>query len=113
MSLWNIIRIVIAAITIVAVAELSKRFPRYGALLLSLPLVSILAFIMSWYQHHDLGAISKLAKETLILVPLGLPFFLPFVFSQHLGLGFWLSLALGLGLATATIGSWFLFGPGS
>ncbi len=113
MNLWNIVRVVIAAITIVAVAELSKRYPRYGALLLSLPLVSILAFAMSWYQHHDLVAISKLAKETLILVPLGLPFFLPFVFANQLGLGFWLSLGLGMGLATATIGTWFLLGPNS
>ena len=43
---WNIVRVGIAAVTIVAVAELSKRFPRYGALLLSLPIVSILAFIL-------------------------------------------------------------------
>jgi hypothetical protein len=73
--LWNIIRVGITAVIIVTVAELSGRFPRYGALVLSLPLVSILAFAMSWYQHHDMVAISKLAKETLILVPLGLPFF--------------------------------------
>lgn len=111
MILWNILRVVIAAFTIVAVAELSKRYPRYGALLLSLPLVSISAFVMSWYQHHDMAAISKLAKETLILVPLGLPFFLPFAFSNQLGLGYWLSLGLGIGLASITIGSWFLFGP--
>ncbi len=113
MNLWNIIRVVIAAITIVAVAELSKRFPRYGALLLSLPLVSILAFVMSWYQHHDMAAISKLAKETLILVPLGLPFFVPFAFANELGIGFWLSMGLGIGLAAATIGAWFMLGPNS
>ena len=33
---WNILRVVIAAATVVAVAEFSKRYPRYGALLLSL-----------------------------------------------------------------------------
>jgi hypothetical protein len=113
MNLWNILRVLIAAVTIVAVAELSKRYPRYGALLLSLPIVSILAFAMSWYQHHDMVAISKLAKETLILVPLGLPFFVPFAFANELGIGFWLTMALGLGLAAATIGGWFLLGPNS
>src|SRR5215208_1666205 len=103
---WNIIRVGIAAVTIVAVAELSKRFPRYGALLLSLPIVSILAFIMSWHQYYDLPAIAKLAKETFILVLLGLPFFVPLMFSNQLGLSFWISVALGVVLASLTIGAW-------
>lgn len=104
--IWNIVRLAIAAVTIVAVAELSKRFPRYGALLLSLPIISILAFILSWQQFHDLSAISKLAKETTILVLLGLPFFVPLIFSIQLGLGFWASLAMGIVLASLTIGTW-------
>ena len=111
MIIWNILRVVIAAATIVAVAGLSKRSPRYGALLLSLPIVSILAFVMGWFQYHDLPAISKLARETVILVLLGVPFFLPLMYSSRLGLGFWASLVLGVALATLTIGAWFVFGP--
>jgi len=87
--LWNIVRVTIAAVTIVAVAEVSKKFPRYRALLLSLPIVTILAFVMSWYQHHPLPAISKLANETVVLVLLGLPFFVPPIFynrSKFLGI---------------------------
>jgi len=68
MIIWNIIRVAIAAVIIVAVAELSKRFPRYGALLLSLPTINVLAFLFSWFQYRDLPAIAKLANETLILV---------------------------------------------
>ena len=109
--LWNIVRVAIAAVTIVAVAELSKRFPRYGALLLSLPIVTILAFVMSWFQYHDLPAISKLAKETVILVLLGLPFFVPLMYSSQLGLSFWASMVLGVALASLTIGAWLVFGP--
>ena len=108
---WNVVRVVVAAVTIVVVAELSKKFPRYGALLLSLPILSILAFIFSWAQYHDLPAISKLAKETVILVLLGLPFFLPLIYSSFLGLGFWQSLVLGIALATLTMGAWLAFGP--
>lgn len=109
--LWNIVRVGIAAVTIVTVAELSKRFPRYGALLLSLPIVTILAFVMGWFQYHDLPAISKLAKETVVLVLLGLPFFLPFMFCIQLDLSFWVSMVLGAALASLTIGTWFMFGP--
>lgn len=111
MIVWNIVRVVIAAATIVAVAELSKRFPRYGALLLSLPVVSVLAFLFSWFQYHDLSAISKLARETIVLVALGLPFFLPFAFAERLGVGFWTAMGLGVLLATLSVGGWLWFGP--
>jgi hypothetical protein len=109
--MWNIVRVAIVAITVVAVAELSKRYPRYGGLLLSLPIVSILAFLLSWFQHGDLPAISRLAWETLVLVPLGLPFFVPFVFAPRLGLDFWSSFGAGILLASLTIGAWMWLAP--
>lgn len=108
---WNVVKVVMVAMIVVAVADLSKRYPRYGALLLSLPIVSILAFLLSWFQHHDLPAIAKLSRETLILVLLGLPFFVPFALAPHLGLGFWTSLVVGIVLASLTIGGWLLLAP--
>jgi hypothetical protein len=108
--MWNFIRVAIAAIIIVAVAEISKRSPRYGGLLLSLPIVSILAFLFSWFQHHDLPAISKLAQETVILVLLGLPFFVPLAFASQLGIGFWGAIVSGTILASVSVGAWLLFG---
>ena len=109
--LWTLAKALIAAAIIVAVSEISQRFPRWGALLLTLPVVSILAFVMSWRQHHDLPAISRLARETLILVPLGLPCFVPLAFAERLGIGFWTAAGSGLILAATTIGVWFAFGP--
>lgn len=106
MVVLNVLRVGIAAVIIVVVSDLSKRFPRYGALLLSLPLTSLLAFLFSWFQHRDLPAISKLSRETVVLVVLGLPFFAPFAFAEQLGLGFWACLGLGVGLAAATTGAW-------
>lgn len=94
-----------------AVAEVSGRFPRLGALLLTLPLVSILAFVTLWTKEGEMTTITQLAKETLVLVPLGLPFFLPFVLSNRTGLSFWSTFAVGVSLASITIGLWFRFGP--
>jgi len=108
---WNVVRVLLVATIIVTVAELSKRYPRAGALLLSLPIISMLAFLVGWYQHHDLPSISRLARETLMLVPLGLPFFIPLAFSQRFGLGFWTAFVAGLALATLTIGSWLVIAP--
>ena len=111
--LWMLVKTLISAAIIVTVSELSSRFPRTGALLLTLPIVSILAFGMSWQEHHNLPAISRLARETLILVPLGLPFFVPLAFAERLGLGFWTASGLGLVFASTTIGLWFALGPKS
>jgi hypothetical protein len=108
---WHVLRVAIAATIIGVVAEVSRRYPRAGALLLSLPLVSVLAILFAWFQHRDLPAITKLARETLVLVPLGLPFFVPLAFADRLGLDFWPAFGSGLALATLTIGAWLLFAP--
>ena len=108
---WIIGKTLIAAAIIAAVSEIANRFPRLGALLLTLPVVSILAFIITWTDHRDLTTISRLARETLFLVPLDLPFFLPLAFAPRLGLSFWPAFASGVLLASLTIGLWFWLGP--
>ena len=108
---WTLTRAAIAAFVVVAVSEIAQRYPRVAALLLTLPLVSILAFLFTWQQGHNLPAISRLAKETLVLVPLGLPFFVPLVFAERLGLSFWTAFLTGIALAAVTIGVWLYFGP--
>jgi hypothetical protein len=106
-----IVRTIVAALVIGIVSQISNRYPRIGAVLLTLPVVSILAFLMTWFRDYDLKNVQQLSRETLILVPLGLPFFLPLAFAERLGLGFWSALAAGMVLAIFTIGSWLLFGP--
>jgi hypothetical protein len=103
------VKIFISAAVIVLVSEIAGRSPRLGGLVLSLPVVSILAFVMTWYAQRDMAVITGLARETLILVPLGLPFFVPFAFANKTGLTFWPSFFLGVLLAVATISTYFLF----
>ena len=106
--LWNLMRVALVAVIVVVVAEISKKSPRLGALLLSLPMVSILAFVFSWCQHRDLPAISAMAKDTLVLVPLGLPFFVPLALAAHFGWNFWLASIAGIILASIAIGAWLM-----
>ncbi|MHC4880166.1 MAG: hypothetical protein ACYTGL_27265 [Planctomycetota bacterium] len=106
-------RAVIAGLVVAGVSEVADRHPRLGALLLTLPIVSIVAFVSVWQKEHDVSTISRLARETLVLVPLGLPFFIPLAFSQRLGLNFWCAFLVGLVLASVTIGLWFWLGPQS
>ena len=110
--MWMLIaRGVIAGIIVVAVSVVANRQPRLGAFLLTLPIVSIIAFITSWQQKHDLPAVSRLARETLVLVPLGLPFFIPLALAERLGLGYWAAFAIGILVASVLIGFWLWLGP--
>jgi hypothetical protein len=103
---WMVLKVAIAAATVVAVSEISGRFPRLGAMLLSLPVISILAFVFSWVRHRDLEAVSQMARETLVLVPLGLVFFVPLAFAGRLNLSYWSAFALGVVLDAIVIGAW-------
>ena len=87
--LMFLVRTVIAALIIGVVSEIAHRTPRLGAVLLTLPVVSIIAILMTWFRDHDLKNMSQLSRETLILVPLGLPFFIPLAFADRFGLNFW------------------------
>jgi hypothetical protein len=108
---WNIFRGLVAAVIVVAVAESSERHPRLGGLLLALPIVSVVALVVTWTQHRDIAAISRLAKETLVLVPLGLPMFVPLALADRIGCGFWTAIALGMALASSVTALWFWLGP--
>ena len=111
MSPMLLLRGVIAGVIVGLVSVVSSRQPRLGAFLLTLPLVSIIAFLATWQQGHDLKVVSRLARETLILVPLGLPFFVPLAFADKLGLSYWPALGFGLLLASITVGLWLWLGP--
>jgi hypothetical protein len=106
-----IVKGIVAAITVVVVSEMSSRFPRLGALVLSLPLVSVLTFITAWTTKRDLFAISSLARETMIITTLTMVFFAPIAFHDRLGLGFWSAFGSGVVLSVIVIGLWFWIGP--
>lgn len=109
-QMWSLlIRVVVPVIVIVSVSEVSRRSPRFGALLMTLPPVSLLSFGASWYRDHDLKSLSAMARETLILVPLGLPFFVPLALAERLGLSFWSAITSGLLIASLTVGLWMAF----
>lgn len=83
----------------VAVLEIAGRSARAGGRLLSLPIVSSVAFVMTWQAQREMAAITGLGRGTLILVPLCLPFFVPFALASKTGLSFWPSFFVEILLA--------------
>lgn len=89
-------KVLISAILIVTISEVAKRSSFLGAILASVPIVSVLAMIWLYLDTHNAEPVALLAKNIFWLVLPSLIFFLTFpVFIQH-KINFYLSLTLSL-----------------
>lgn len=85
----------ISGILIAAASEVAKRFPGFGALIASLPLVSVLGMIWLWRDKPDAENMAAHAGATFWYVIPSLPMFLLIPALLRSGLPFWLALTLG------------------
>ena len=83
---------------IVAIAEIGKRLPALGALVASLPLVSVLGMMLLWHERPDPENMAIHAEATFWYVLPSLPMFLVIPALLRSGLSFWLALAAGCAL---------------
>ena len=92
--LYAAITALLSGVIIAAVSEVAKRYPAIGAVILSLPLISILAFVWLWRDTGDAERIAALAQSTFWFVLPTLPIFLVLPALLRGGLGFWPALGL-------------------
>ncbi|KAB2886765.1 MAG: DUF3147 family protein [Pseudorhodoplanes sp.] len=97
---YLVIKAVVSGIIIALVSEVAKRSPSLGALIVSLPLVSILAVIWLWKETGDPERIASHMLATLWYVLPTLPMFVLMPVMLRGGAGFWTSLALACALTT-------------
>lgn len=99
--LYTAIKVVITAVLVVAISEVGKRSSALGAILASLPVTSLLAFIWIYGETGDTAKISALSTSIFwyVLPSLVLFLALPVLLTQ--GFGFWLSLAVSAALTFA------------
>ncbi|HVA55431.1 MAG TPA: DUF3147 family protein [Gammaproteobacteria bacterium] len=98
------VKVVISAALIVLVSEIAKRSSVFGALLASLPLVSLLAFVWLYYETGDVRKISRLSLDIFWLVIPSLLLFLILPWLLRRGLTFWPSLLLACAATTMAYG---------
>ena len=96
---------------IVAIAEIGKRLPTLGALIASLPLVSVLGMILLWNTRPDTENMAVHAEATFWYVLPSLPMFLLIPWLLRHGTSFWLALALGCVLTVVLYLLMAHFGP--
>lgn len=103
--MYYLAKIIVTTALIVTISEIAKRSSFVGAILASIPLISVLAMFWLYIDTKDVTRVSALATSVfwLILPSLALFVTLPALLKQ--GLAFYPSIGISIGI---TVGCYFL-----
>ena len=87
-----------AATVIAFTSWLAGKRPELAGFIVALPLTTLLALALSHAEYRDSAASITFAKSILLGIPVSILFFVPFLLSDKLGLGFWQCYAFGITL---------------
>ena len=99
--LYLALKALISGAIIAIASESAKRYPGVGALIASLPLVSVLGMVWLWRDKPDAANMAAHARATFWYVLPSLPMFLLIPAMLNRGAPFWLALAAGCLLTVA------------
>ena len=99
--LYLMIKAAISGVVIAVASEIARRSPALGALIVSLPLVSVLTIIWLWRDTGDHLRVADHVQATFWLVLPTLPMFLLMPMLIRAGVPFWGSLVSGIVLTVA------------
>lgn len=95
MSWYWVVKALISGAIVATVSEVARRYPAGGALIASLPLVSILGMIWVWRDTGDRARLAAHSGATFWYVLPSLPLFLIIPALLRGGIGFPLALTIG------------------
>lgn len=93
--LYLVLKAAISGVLIAVASQLAKRFPGFGALIASLPLVSVLGMMWLWKDKPDAANMADHVQATFWYVLPSLPMFLLMPALLRRGVPFWGTLAAG------------------
>jgi hypothetical protein len=108
---YLLIKAALSGMLIAIISEVAKRYPGFGGLIASLPLVSVLGMIWLWRDKPDAANMAAHAEGTFWFVLPSLPMFLLIPLMLRHGYGFWPSLIAGCVLTVALYGLMVWAGP--
>jgi hypothetical protein len=109
--LYLLIKAALSGVLIAAASEVARRWPGWGALIVSLPLVSILAMMWLWRDTHDPMRLAAHAEATFWFVLPSLPMFLLIPLLLRQGAPFWAALLAGCALTVVLYLGMVQIGP--
>lgn len=99
--LYLLVKAALSGLIVAIVSEVAKRYPGFGALVASLPLVSVLGMIWLWHDKPDVPNMAAHVEATFWFVLPSLPMFLLMPWMLRNGVGFWATLLAGCALTVA------------
>ena len=109
--LYMVLKAAVSGVLIAIISEVAKRQPGFGALIASLPLVSVLGMMWLWKDTQDPDRMAAHAGATFWFVLPSLPMFLLIPFLLRRGLPFWPTLLAGCALTVALYSLMTWVGP--
>lgn len=99
--MYYLIKIAITSLLVVVISEIAKRSTLVGALVASVPIISVLAMTWLYIDTKDVSKVSTLASSVfwLVLPSLALFVVLPLLLKQ--GLNFYLSMGIAIVVTVA------------
>lgn len=95
------IKALLSGLMIALISEIGRKLPTVGALVASLPLVSVLGMILLWRARPDAENMAIHAEATFWYVLPSLPMFLLIPVMLRSGVSFWIALLAGCALTVA------------
>jgi hypothetical protein len=109
--LYLALKAVISGILIAAASEAGRRWPTVGGLIVSLPLVSLLAFIWVWRDTGDTAKVAELSTSTFWFFWPSIPLFLILPALLRSGVGFWIAFAISVAITAGLYLAFFWAAP--
>lgn len=99
------LKVAATAAIIVGASVIARRSLWLGALIVALPLSSMISITWLYWDSQDSARVSEYAKEIFLIVPPSLVFFVPFLAEPRTHWPFWLNFSLGVALLALTVGA--------
>ena len=109
--LYLFLKAAISGVIVAAASEVARRWPGIGGLIVSLPLVSLLALIWLWRDTGDTARVAQLASSTFWFFLPSMPLFLMLPALLRGGAGFWPALGLSVAVTVALYALMLLLAP--
>ena len=98
---YYLVKLAVTTILIVLISEIAKRSSFAGALLASIPLVSVLAMIWLYVDTKDASKVSALATSVFWLVLPSLALFIALPLLLKYGINFYASMSISIVITVA------------
>lgn len=109
--LYVLLKAALTGAIVAAASEVARRWPGWGALIVSLPLVSLLTFIWLWVDTREPLRIADMSHSTFWFFLPSMPLFLLLPVLLRSGMGFWPALGIACAVTIALYAGMALMAP--